>query len=331
MSVLFSCHELIKTIRPRIFTLEQTFGIMHNRFEVYLNALIYSFTQYGYSIRWKAVFLWNWGLPAKRQRLIMIGSCPGEPLPPFPPSTHVEDPQPGDGTKPFVTVAQALSKISVPLRAVRANRDPLHDLDSVKWLNVPQPPWSPHVPLSRTITCSGGVGNYHFLGYRDFTRREYATLQGFPVKYPFKQNGAKKQIGNAFPPCVVKVLMMHIRQWLEHVDQVQPNGEIDEMRWESAEDVIVIPDDYGEGDEEVQYLGLNPLTSPSSQSSGTSRGSDDCWDSMDVDDDGWWGHQGESPEGFGFEFAFGCIDADQSDCIINPTGIERVIDLTGVD
>ncbi|EON99001.1 putative rip defective protein [Phaeoacremonium minimum UCRPA7] len=82
-------------------------------------------------------------------------------------------------------------------------------------------PWDADGILPRTITTSGGQ-NYHYSGTRDFTYREYASLQGFPVWHRFVAPGIKKQIGNAFPPCVVKVLYDWIRKWLEDVDGVEP-------------------------------------------------------------------------------------------------------------
>ncbi|TPX14502.1 uncharacterized protein E0L32_005466 [Thyridium curvatum] len=204
---LFSCQQMIDKIRPRLFTLEQTFGILHGRFENYFNALVQGFTSQGYSVRWTVVPLASWGLPQTRKRLIMIGACPGEKLPPFPKPTHGDR----EGLKPFVTVRQALAKIN---RAVD-----LHNPRAMTRLR--RPSWDGDRPLHRTITCSGGQ-NYHYKGHRDFTLREYACLQGFPTAYKFAEPCVKKQIGNAFPPVCVKVLYDHLRQWLEKNDGKAP-------------------------------------------------------------------------------------------------------------
>ena len=64
IAALFSCHELIKKLRPRLFTLEQTFGLLHPKYEFYFNALIHGFTENNYSVRWKIVDLVDWGCPA---------------------------------------------------------------------------------------------------------------------------------------------------------------------------------------------------------------------------------------------------------------------------
>ncbi|RYP03624.1 hypothetical protein DL764_005003 [Monosporascus ibericus] len=254
---LFSCHELIKKLRPRLFTLEQTFGILHPRFEHYFNALIHGFTQYGYSVRWKIVDLLIWGCPSKRRRLIMIGSCPGEKLPPFPPPTHSGSPQPGDGTRPYVTVREALRKIT-PENTMQY---PLHSCCRERWC--------PDTPLQRTITCSGGIGNYHYSGRRYFNLREYATLQGFPVDYEFRSSNVKKQIGNAFPPCVVKTLYKHIKHWLLRTDHIRcledENDELSGSDGRRSIDGHVLEVDSDEDEDQPEYLGQRVL-SPSASS-----------------------------------------------------------------
>lgn len=215
IAALFACHNLLGLLKPRVFTLEQTYGILHPRFEYYFNALIQGFTRHGYSVRWRIVNFVNFGLPSVRNRLLVIGSCPGEALPPFPAYTHAAEPVPGV-TKPYVSILQAVARIP---RSRRLS-DPMHDIAAAKDRN--QKPTNPHAPLTRTITCNGGYGNAHWTGQRDFTKREYATLNGFPVRYRFFGSHPKRQIGNVFPPIVTHTLFKHIRAWLERADGAEP-------------------------------------------------------------------------------------------------------------
>jgi DNA (cytosine-5)-methyltransferase 1 len=61
MASLFACGMLLDATKPRIATLEQTFGIvLLARFQSYFNALIQMFTDRGFSIRWKICHLQNW-------------------------------------------------------------------------------------------------------------------------------------------------------------------------------------------------------------------------------------------------------------------------------
>ena len=235
---------VLQKFRPRIFTLEQTFGILHPRFRPYFNSLIRGFTSQNYSVRWKVVHLSNWGLPQPRKRLIMIGSCHGESLPPLPPATHGD----ADTLKPFVTARAALKRIG--------RYATLHNVNEVKVMNAA--PWNPDSVLPRTITCSGGQ-NYHWSGSRDLTLREFASFQGFPTWHRFCAPYIKKQIGNAFPPCVVKVLYDHIRTWLLKEDKaVAPAGR--GGRGGSAP-----PESAAEVGDGVRVVGANQLGAGASQ------------------------------------------------------------------
>lgn len=53
------------------------------------------------------------------------------------------------------------------------------------------------------------------------TLREYAAFQGFPVGHCFRGKYVKKQIGNAVPPVVAKVLFESIRRDLDKADGIE--------------------------------------------------------------------------------------------------------------
>jgi DNA (cytosine-5)-methyltransferase 1 len=84
---LFACGDLIDVSRPRIVTLEQTFGILFKKFERYFNSLVRMFTDRGYSIRWTMVTLQRW---VSHPILVTLPSSPSD----FPiySSTHIPIP-----------------------------------------------------------------------------------------------------------------------------------------------------------------------------------------------------------------------------------------------
>ena len=209
---LYSCNALIHKLRPRIITVEQTFGIMHSRHQEYFHGFLNDFTQYGYSVRWKIVRLCTWGCAQDRKRLIMIAAAPGEKLPPFPKATHCETRR--LGLRPFATIRKVLHSIR--------HRDDLHDLDTVKRFCPRRAPYNPD-RLAGTLT-TGGADFVHYDGSRDFTLREFAALQGFPRYHRFKgtRTSVKKQIGNAFPHNTVRVLYQHLQMWLLRQDGMKP-------------------------------------------------------------------------------------------------------------
>jgi DNA (cytosine-5)-methyltransferase 1 len=134
----------------------------------------------------------------------------------MPRSTHSESGE--DGLKPFPTVNQTISKIPHDAPDHDPDRQVFTDGRTMK-------PWDGNKILPRAMTTSGGQ-NYHPSGLRDFTLREYACLQGFPLNHVFLGNGIKKQIGNAVPPCVATVLFKSIKKDLDEADGIMEDQEV---------------------------------------------------------------------------------------------------------
>lgn len=60
----------------------------------------------------------------------------------------------------------------------------------------------------------------HPSGTRDYTIREFATLQGFGAEHVFGRKGAKKQIGNAVPPIVGAKVLRSVVDAMEKEDGI---------------------------------------------------------------------------------------------------------------
>lgn len=210
---LFGCNQLLKNLRPRIVTVEQTFGLTHDQHCHYFHTLLGDFTQFGYSYRWKIVRLCTWGAAQERKRLIIIAAAPGERLPPFPEATHSQGGT--GGLRPLNSIRKAL-------RGIRPGDD-LHDLDNVRHFNPPRAAYDAD-RLAGTITTRGS-DLYHPDGERNLTLREFASLQGFPKSHQFfgTTTSIRRQIGNAFPPNTVSVLYKFIEEWLLKQDGISPH------------------------------------------------------------------------------------------------------------
>ena len=210
---LFGCHDLIEKTRPRVVTLEQTFGLTHMQHKQYFDSLLGHFTYFEYGVRWKIVHLHDWGLAQDRKRLIIIAAAPGEALPTFPSSTHSESGS--RETLPYNSIGNCIKQIR--------NGDSLHDLANVRYFQPPRRSYDSKT-LAGTIT-TGGLDSYHPSGTREFTLREFASLQGFPRYHIFRGNktSIKRQIGNAFASNTVTVLYRHLETWLLTQDGMQRN------------------------------------------------------------------------------------------------------------
>ncbi|MCJ1377846.1 hypothetical protein MMC17_000942 [Xylographa soralifera] len=206
----FVIAELLKKVKPRIVTLENTQGL-EQRHHLYLHAVVQQFTVLGFSLRWKIVDFRDYGVPQSRRRLIIIAACPGEILPDFPKPTHSKTPG-TTGLKPWATINEFINAIP---------RDfPDHDISKAsKKLRQPFDGNS----LAKCVTTKGGDDNYHPSG-RNYTIREFACLQTFPLEHKWDQQATmtsrRKQIGNAVPPIFYAALAKEIVRTLEKTDGV---------------------------------------------------------------------------------------------------------------
>ncbi|KAK6522355.1 hypothetical protein TWF281_002921 [Arthrobotrys megalospora] len=217
--------QLLKVVRPRVVTSEQTFGINSARkFKDHFAIVINQYVRNNYSVRWAVKDATEYGAASARKRLIVIASCPGEPLPNFPPPTSFNPFRtrggPNDQRLPSTpTIGQVLANI--PANAENHGFRP-----------YPQPRLSPFrmdQPFNKTITCDGGEGKVHPNGKRPFTPREYATFQTFPVDYKFSNTSDTsiiKQIGNAWPPKFAESIYEAIVKHLERLDSEEDENEI---------------------------------------------------------------------------------------------------------
>src|SRR4051794_21231426 len=79
--------RILDEARPRMFLLENVFALAysnHNR--EWLDFLLESFARLGYSVTQETVLAADFGVPQRRQRLIIVGSLEGAPAMPTP--TH---------------------------------------------------------------------------------------------------------------------------------------------------------------------------------------------------------------------------------------------------
>lgn len=71
----FALEELLKTTKPRVVTVEETFGLTRTVENMpYFRSMIQTFTRLGFSVRWNVFNLRDFGLPQPRKRLFIIAS-----------------------------------------------------------------------------------------------------------------------------------------------------------------------------------------------------------------------------------------------------------------
>ncbi|KAJ5946167.1 hypothetical protein N7454_003006 [Penicillium verhagenii] len=204
---IFTSRNLIDKARPRVITMEETFGL-RGRHPAIFNRLILDFIEMGYSVRWAVLDCVNYGVPQIRRRLIIIAAGPGEKLPQIPSPTHGPF---GSGLEPFETIHGAISDI--PSGFDDHNVSALLERSRYCFRKS----YNPHQP-AKTITCSGGEANYHPSGKRGFTPREVACLQTFPLQFQLCGRSIRRQIGNAVPPRLAEAIFREIHKSLRITD-----------------------------------------------------------------------------------------------------------------
>ncbi|KAI9716864.1 MAG: hypothetical protein M1828_007525 [Chrysothrix sp. TS-e1954] len=185
-ALLLGLEHLLLKVRPRVVTLEQSDALVSlARNRPYFEAIIASFTNIGYSVRWKIVDFADYGSCQHRKRFILYGSCPGQDLPSFPKPTH------GPGLRPFKSISQAIGTIP-------PNHPEHHPKPLANGRRTDAP--DANGQLRHIITTSGTL-DCHPNGKRHYSIAELDHMQGGDVKYPVGlSDGAKKRMsGNGVP------------------------------------------------------------------------------------------------------------------------------------
>ncbi|KAJ5180158.1 hypothetical protein N7492_003368 [Penicillium capsulatum] len=208
-SCIFTATDLLKKARPRILTMEETYGLAQRHKPIF-QRMIMDLVEIGYSVRWAVLECVNYGVPQYRKRLIILAAGPGETVPQLPEPTHG---LPGGGLLPWNSIHSAIDNIP--------DGTPDHDVTPgiERWqLRGTREPYNGYQP-ARTVTCNGGEFNYHPSGARTFTCREFACLQTFPMEYRFSKQQVRRQIGNAVPPLFAKAIYREVHKSLRETDK----------------------------------------------------------------------------------------------------------------
>ena len=73
-AVILAANDLVKMVRPRIITMEETFGLLHKANREFFISVVSSLVDQDYGVRWKVMNFGEYGVPQDRRRVVLIAS-----------------------------------------------------------------------------------------------------------------------------------------------------------------------------------------------------------------------------------------------------------------
>lgn len=201
-TLFFDIVRIIKAKKPKAFILENVKQLVGHDNGKTLKTIIKTLKESGYSVDHKVLNALDYGLPQKRERVIIVGHRDNisftfpEPIRPFKSLKHILEKNVDE--KYFAS--KYIQKKRRKAHTSEFNPSIWHENKSG---NICSYPYS-------CALRSGASYNYLLVnGERRLTPREMFRLQGFPDTYKIVNNDtqAKKQAGNAVPVNLVKAVI----------------------------------------------------------------------------------------------------------------------------
>jgi len=204
-TLFFDIARILKTKMPKAFVLENVKQLVGHDKGQTLKVIIQTLEDLGYSVRYSVLNALDYGLPHKRERVIIVGHR--EPI-------LFSFPSP---IKPYKPLSEILEKnidqkhfASDLIKEKRKNKH-----KSAYRISIWHENKSGNI-CSYPYSCALRAGaSYNYLlvnGERRLTPREMFRLQGFPDNYKIcvTDSQARKQAGNAVPVNMVKAVILKL-------------------------------------------------------------------------------------------------------------------------
>lgn len=218
-TMFFYYAEFLRQLQPKMFLAENVKGLTTHDGGRTIQTMVDVFQDLGYTVEWKVLNAWDYGVAEKRQRVVIIGTRND-----LKENVKFKYPEPHDYKPVLRDVLQNVPE-SVGAKYPEKKKK-VFDLvpPGGYWRDLPDDVARDYMKScyfmgggrtgiarriswdepSLTLTCSPMMkqtDRCHPDESRPFTTREYARIQSFPDEWNFsgKMNDIYKQIGNAVP------------------------------------------------------------------------------------------------------------------------------------
>jgi DNA (cytosine-5)-methyltransferase 1 len=202
--------ELLRVLidkQPKFFMAENVKGILSLMKGTIFEMIISDFEKAGYKVKYKVLNAANYGVPQKRERVIILGVRNDVDFDlEHPEPTHLESSFLFNNKESWVSIGEALRNIPEPEEEHNLTN---HTYSKFKLKfngyigNRAIDPTKPAPTVTARGDERGGVVVLHHPNnHRRMSVRELALTQSFPIDFIFEGNNssAYRQIGNAVPP-----------------------------------------------------------------------------------------------------------------------------------
>lgn len=214
--------RFLRIKRPKYFICENVKGLVTLQKGALIKKIITEFKAVGYNVKYRLVRAVEFGVPQRRERVIIIGIREDFVYNYVFPNALFKEGE-------YVPLSAVIDELAIPeqkyyfsQRAVQGVKNAKNNMKRGLWQDLNAPCLTITSHLAKTSMNSRDpilLVNSEMELYRRFTPREAARIQSFPDSFRLNKSEAKsyKQIGNAIPP----VMMWHIAQALQEAIKTQ--------------------------------------------------------------------------------------------------------------
>ena len=215
--------RIVEAKQPKAFIAENVKGLMTLHGGEIFRKVRAAFEKAGYTLSYKLINAADYGVPQKRERVILVGIRNDLGISyTFPEPTNADNWVPLSVAVPVLAIEE--QKYYFSERAVQGMKNAKPNMKRGLWQKLDEPCLTVTSHLAKVSINSRDpilLVNPETELYRRFTPREAARIQSFPDTFSFagSEGDAYRQIGNAVPPVMFWHISRQLGLLLEEADR----------------------------------------------------------------------------------------------------------------